>query len=225
MITSNMSLSKVAAAARKDVGQVHRHVAEKHADLWSLTTVHDKEPIVRGGKFTSSKRLQWVYAASAFRGQVRLYPMVWYVSTEGVHALQIDAEGPASYFQPHVWEQYIGRFLKCGDLFDAMRRFIDREHERALFQHPYKGNPEGYVSLVEDGYIAGEYLKDDAIVHFRTFYDREAGHRKFGHLRNSLAWRMCVGKLTLERTSRRETPHTGWCRGYELHLDQRRRAA
>ena len=216
MITSNMSLCKVAAAARKDVGQVHRHVAEKHSDLWSLTSAKDREPIVRGGKFTSSKHLEWVYAVVAYRGHVRLYPMVWYATTADVNAMQIDAEGPAAYFQPHVMARFIKRFLKNGDLFDAMRRFIKWEHERVHFPHHYKGDRDNYVCLVEDGYIAGEYRKEEAIIHFRTFYDKAAGHRKFGHLRKSLAWRNRDKLPTFERTSRRETPHLAWCKGYEL---------
>lgn len=216
MITSNMSLCKVAAAARKDVGQVHRHVAEKHGDLWSLTSAKDRAPIVRGGKFTSSKQLQWVYAAVAYRGRVRLHPLVWYATTNGVNAMHIDDQGPASYFQPHLWDQYIERFTKQGDLYDALRRFIKRNYQRVLFNHPYKDNPEGYVSLTDDGYLAGEYMKEEAIIRFRTFYDKVTGHRKFGHLRKSLAWRNRDQELTFERTSRRETPHLEWCKGYEL---------
>ena len=59
-------------------------------------------------------------------------------------------------------------------------------------------------------------MKEDAIIHFRTFYDKVAGHRKFGHLRKSLAWRNRDKLPSFERTSRRETSHLAWCKGYEL---------
>ena len=217
MITSNMSLCKVAAAARKDVGQVKQHVLAKHADFWErcLKTGAAKDDIATGC-FTSSKNLQWVYALAASQGRITLYPMLWYLTTKGVNAMQIDAEGPASYYQPHVMERYVERFRKKGDPSAALLAFQHRNYEKSCNPCDYKGDRDNCVAVLEDGYVTGEYLQDDAIVHFRTFYDFDMGRKRFGHLLPMLEWRHRLNAVRFERTSRRETPHVAWCRGFEL---------
>ena len=226
MITSNMSLCKVAAAARKDVGQVHRHAAEKHGDLALICRKGpNHSEVVRVGAFTSQKHLQWVYVITAVQGRITLYPLLWYVTSDGVHALQLDAEGPASYFQPHVVDRYILRYCKKDDLPTALRIFHRRNYDKACHPDTYKGDRDNYAAVLEDGYVAGEYLKKDAIVHYRTFYDMVAGHERFGHLRPLLEWRDRMTSVVFDHTGRRETPHVAWCRGYPMRLEQMVKAA
>jgi hypothetical protein len=74
------------------------------------------------------------------------------------------------------------------------------------------------VAASDDGYVAGELLRDDAVVYMRTFYDERAGKRRFGECRAALNWQVLWHTVSLERTPRRDTPHIAWGRGYDLRL-------
>ncbi|MBK6752325.1 MAG: hypothetical protein IPG69_01770 [Flavobacteriales bacterium] len=220
MIRSNMTPVQVASAARKDVGQVLRHATEKHSDLERLCTKLGKDKQeVRSGCFTSQKGLQWVYVAAANQGRVRIYPLVWWATRKGTCAMQIDAEGPAAFFQEHVMHRYIKRYLRGGTLFNALREFHRYNYEKASQPCDYKGDRESYTAVIDDGYVAGEYLKDDAIVHYRTYYDMPMGERRFGYLRPSLDWRQLMATIDFERVARRDTPHFAWGRGYLMRAE------
>lgn len=226
MIRSHMNLSQVASAARKDVGHLLRHVAEKHADLEQLCPKAGRKDLIRrSGHFTTRKGLQWIYVVTATEGRVTIYPLLWYPTTEGVNAMQIDAEGPASFFQHHVMEQYINRYLRRGDLLNALREFQLHNYDKLFHPDTYKNDPDTYAAAIDDGYVAGEYRRSEALVYFRTFYDASAGQRRFGHLRSSLVWRDALLKTEFEHTGRRDTPHIAWGRGYMWRVEQWRRAA
>ena len=208
MITSSMSLCKVAAAARKDIGQVKLHVLGKHADFWERCVKSGAlKDDVATGSFTSAKQNQWVYALVASRGCIKLYPMMWYYTTKGINAMQIDAEGPASYYQAHVLERYVLRYRGKGDQEAALQAFQHRNYEKSCHPCEYKGDRDNYVAVLDDGYVTGEFLQDDAIVHFRTFYDFKMGKKRFGHLLPMLEWRHRLNAVRFEHTNRRETPH------------------
>ena len=226
MIRSHMTLPQVAAAARKDVGHLLRHVAMKHPDLERLCPkVGRKEPVRRSGHFTSRKGLQWIYVVVASQGRVTTYPLLWYPTTQGVSAMQIDAEGPAQFFQHHVMKRYIKRYLRRGDLLNALREFHLHNYDKVFHPDTYKNNPDSFAAAIDDGYVAGEYVKSDALVFFRTFYDQVAGRRRFGHLRASLKWRDALSAVTFEHVGRRDTPHMAWGRGYTKLVEQWRMAA
>ena len=225
MITSNMSLSKVAAAARKDVGQVQRHVLGKHPDFWErFSHAAQDELVLATGCFTSDKELQWVYALTAAKGRVTLYPMLWYLTRKGVNAMQIDDLGPASYFQPHVMDRYVERFRKKGDPTAGMLAFQHRNYEKSCHPIEYNGDPDQFVAVLDDGYAAGAYLGDDAIVRYRTFYDMDMGRKRFGQFRTGLEWSRRLQVLGMERTGRRNTPHHVWSRGYRVRVELRKTA-
>ncbi len=226
MITSGMSLKQVAAAARKDVGWLQRYVAGKHPELARFKPKRDStEPQVFSGNFTSTKELQWAYVVTMDQRGITLYPLLWYATSEGVHAMQIDAEGPASYFRPHIPQRYIDRYCKKGDLATALRIFHRRNYDKACHPYTYKGDRDNYAAVIDDGYIAGEYLKDEAIVLYRTFFDIATGEKRFGHLRQLVHWRPVLNAVEFEHVGRRETPHFAWCRGYALDMGRLRKAA
>ncbi len=227
MIRSGMTPTQVASAARKDVGQLRQHVLEKHADLVGLCPkTNSTEVVERGGKFSSTKGLQWVYVITAYKGSVTLYPLLWYATTEGIHAMQIDAEGPAQYFQPHVLDRYLKRYLhRKGGRDGAIRQFHKHNYDKVFQPDTYKGDRESFVAVIDDGYVVGENLRDQAIVYFRTFYNKTIGRKRFGELRSALKWRALMKSIALEHKGRRDTPHTGWGRGYPVVFAPLRAAA
>lgn len=216
MIRTHMSPAQVAAAARKEVGQVRRHALVKHAQLVAdCPGAKDRRILRRSGHFTSGKNLHWIYVIEATQGQVRVYPLLWYPTTKGTCALQLDAEGPASYFQEHVMERYLQRYLRQGDLLNALREFHLHNYCKTFHPDTYKGDPEAFVATSLHGYVAGEFRRDRAVVYFRTFYDVKAGERRFGHLRPAVEWQALLHTASFEHTGRRDTPHIAWGRGYD----------
>ena len=139
--------------------------------------------------------------------------------------MQIDAEGPASFFQHHVLARYIKRYLRRGDLLNALREFHLHNYDKVFHPDTYKNDPDTFTAVIDDGYVTGEYRRCDALVFFRTFYDTAAGHRRFGHLRSSLVWRDALVKTEFEHLGRRDTPHVAWGRGYTRRMEQWGRAA
>lgn len=226
MIRSHMTPAQVAAAARKDVGHLIAHVAEKHAELARTCPKKgsDKEQR-RSGRFTTRKGLQWIYVVTAAKDRLTIYPLLWYATTKGVCAMQIDAEGPASFFQHHVLDRYVKRYLRGGSLWNALREFQLHNYQKVFHPDDYKGDRDTYAAAIDDGYVAGEYQRGDAVVYFRTFYDHKAGHRRFGHLRASLKWRAALQHVEFEHVGRRDTPHAAWGRGYVRAMEDWRMAA
>lgn len=215
MIRSHMSPCQVAAAARKDVGQLLRHVEEKHAELVrSCPKVGDDRLLRHSGHFTTRKGLQWVYVITATDGRITIYPLLWYATTTGICALQVDAEGPASFFQQHVMDRYLKRYLKQGDLRNALREFHLKNYDKVYLRHTYRGDDKCCAAIIDDGYVAGELQQKGALVYFRTFYDLVTGHRRFGEMRSALTWRKALYKVQFDHVGRRQAPHEAWGRGY-----------
>lgn len=226
MIRSNMTLPQVAAAARKDVGQLLRHVEEKHGDLAGHSSLRKDARIVRSGCYPSKKGLHWIYVVVATQGRVTIYPLLWYATTKGTCAMQVDAEGPASYFAPHVLVRYTERFLRRGgDLINALREFHLRNYDKASQPCNYKGDRENYTAVIDHGYVAGEYQREDALVYYRTFYDMVRGRKRFGELRPTQDWRLLMHTVDFEHVGRRDTPHFAWGRGYPFRAERWRKAA
>ncbi len=219
MIRSTMSPAQVASFARKEVGQVLRHAEEKHAELEDkCPTPNCKDLLTRSGYFTSSQGLQWIYVITFTQGRATTYPLLWYLTTKGVCAMQVDAEGPASFFQTHVMDRYLERYLKRGDVMNALREFHLHNYAKVFLPNTYKDEKHAYVAASDDGYVAGEFLRDDALLYFRTFYDQMAGRRRFGELRASLNWQVVWHKVKFAHVGRRDTPQIAWGRGYERRL-------
>ncbi|HNU58291.1 MAG TPA: hypothetical protein PKN30_17005 [Flavobacteriales bacterium] len=215
MIRSNMSPAQVAAAARKEVGQVRRHALEKHAELVSnCPGAKDRDVLRCSGHFTTAKGLQWIYVIEATQGRVTIYPLLWYPTTKGTRAMQVDAEGPACFYQEHVLDQYLRRYLRHGDLLNALREFHLHNYNKSFHPDTYKGDPDAYVATSIHGYVAGEFDRDRAVVFFRTFYDVMADRKRFGHLRTAIEWQVVWHTARFEHTGRRDTPHIAWGRGY-----------
>ena len=219
MIRSTMTPAQVAAIARKDVGQVVRHAETKHAALLKQCPPPDsKELLVRSGTCTTTKGIQWIYVITATQGRTTIYPLLWYLTTKGVCAMQVDAEGPASFFQEHVMHRYLLRYHKQGDLMNALREFHLRNYAKSFHPDDYKHDRDTYVAASDDGYVAGELRRQQALVYFRTFYDERTGRRRFGELRAALTWQVVWHKVRHAHMPRRDTPHIAWGRGYDLKL-------
>ncbi|MFN6178278.1 MAG: hypothetical protein ACK46G_12160 [Flavobacteriales bacterium] len=226
MIRSHMSPGQVAAAARKEVGQLLRHVEEKHAGLVrTCPKVGDDRLLRRSGHFTTRKGLQWVYVITATEGRITIYPLLWHATTTGICALQVDAEGPASYFQQHVMDRYLKRYLRQGDLRNALREFHLKNYDKVYLRHTYKGDENCCAAVIDDGYVAGEFQQKAALVYFRTFYDLVTGHRRFGDMRSALTWRQALSKVQFQHAGRRQAPPEAWGRGYPRTVAEVRMAA
>ncbi|HQW07141.1 MAG TPA: hypothetical protein PLS30_07235 [Flavobacteriales bacterium] len=132
--------------------------------------------------------------------------------------MQLDDKGPASFYQVHVMDRYLERYLKHGNLNYALREFHLKNHLKTYLPADYKNDPHAYVAASDDGYVAGELLRDDAVVYLRTFYDERAGRDRFGECRAALNWQVVWHSVSLARTPRRDTPHIAWGRGYDLRL-------
>lgn len=217
MIRSTMSPAEVAAIARKEVGQVLRHAQAKHAKLVARCPGPDsKELLVRSGYHTTKKDLHWIYVITATQGKVSIYPLLWYPTTKGVCAMQVDDKGPASYYQEHVMDRYLESYLERRTLMNALREFHLKNYLKTYLPDTYKNNADAFVAASDDGYVAGELRRDDAVVFFRTFYDEHRGKRRFGECRAALNWQVVWHTVRFERTPRRDTPHIAWGRGYDL---------
>ncbi|MBK6882039.1 MAG: hypothetical protein IPH05_03670 [Flavobacteriales bacterium] len=130
--------------------------------------------------------------------------------------MRLDDKGPASFYQEHVMDQYLARYLKRGTLNNALREFHLKNYVKTYLPDDYKNNPHAYVAASDDGYVAGELQRDDAVVYMRTFYDERTGKNRFGECRGrvELASGMAHGEPA--RTPRRDTPHIARGRGYDL---------
>ncbi len=111
-------------------------------------------------------------------------------------------------------DRYIKRYLRQGDLRNALREFHLKNYDKVYLQDTYKGDRDSYAAVIDDGYVVGEYQQQAAVIYFRTFYDQRRGHRRFGHLRAALGWRQALSKVRFEHAGRRQTPHEAWGRGY-----------
>jgi hypothetical protein len=226
MIRSNMSPRQVAAYARKEVGQVLRHAVLEHPDFAErCPSKCDKRIISICDRTTSARGLEWIYVMTATQGRITVYPLLWWATTKGNCAMQLDALGPASYFQEHVMVRYIERYLLEGDLYHALKRFHSFNYAKACQPNIYKGDRENYVAVIDDGYVAGELCRKEAVVHFRTFYDKCSGEKRFGHLRPAGEWQQLMLNVAFDHNGRRDTPHHAWGRGYQVEPFRARLAA
>jgi hypothetical protein len=74
------------------------------------------------------------------------------------------------------------------------------------------------VAASDDGHVAGELLRDDAVVYMCTFSDERLGKRCFGEYRAALNGHVVWHNVSLARTPRRDTPHIAWGKGQDLRL-------
>lgn len=225
MIRSDMSLAEIAAVLRKDVVDLQRLVAERY---WELERNHrkgGKGVIVQVGEFTSDDRIQWVYVVAISPRKTTLYPMAWYFTREGIHCMQIDAEGPATYMRPHVLERYRQRFYKTADVLEAMRQMHTRNYDKASEPRAYNGHP-GIAGVVEDGYFMGESLFSGTVVDYHTFYDVAMGAKRpeMRNMRKLLEWRRYYSAMTPKGSGDQATDYVNWGRGYQVRLERLRAA-
>ncbi|MBL7951156.1 MAG: hypothetical protein JNM62_05505 [Flavobacteriales bacterium] len=219
-----MSLTEVVAALHKDVAELQRFVADR---FWEVEQAHrrnGKGVIQRSGEFSSSSRIQWVYVVVVSPSKTTLYPMGWYFTRQGIHAFQIDAEGPATYLRPHVLERYRQRFHPHDDVLNALRHMHVRNYDKAVEYREYKGRP-AIASAVEDGYFLGEMCFNGALVDVHTFYDVAMGAREpaLREMRKLLEWRRYF-------TATRQNPvragsYMSWGLGFTTRLERLHRAA
>lgn len=221
-----MTLKQAASAARKDVGHVLQHAVAKHGDFAARCPARcDKTVISESGLYISDRGYKWIYVITGTQGLVTIYPLLWWVTRKGSCALQVDAEGPAAFFQEHVTDRYIVRYVKRGDLFHAMRTFHEFNYAKASQPCDYQHHEETYAAVIDNGYVAGQLLPDEAIVFYHTFYDLKAGQRRFGHLRPAAEWQLAMHGASFEHLGRRDTPHYAWGRGYPVKPEWWTRAA
>lgn len=225
MILSDMSLAEIAAVLRKDVGCLQRHVAERYADMERQHRKGGKGVIVQTGEFTSADRVQWVYVITISARKTTLYPLGWYFTRQGIHCMQIDAEGPVTYLRPHVLDRYRQRYYKDADVLEALRRMHARNYDKASEPRSYQGRP-GIASAVEDGYLLGDTVCDGAVIDYHTFYDVSMGAKQavLRNMRKLLEWRRYFNAVTPKGCGDEQNNYVNWGRGFELRLERLRAA-
>jgi hypothetical protein len=223
MIVSSMSLTEVAAALRKDVVHLQQHVADKYWELERRHRKGGKGVMVQCGEHTTADRIQWVYVVTISTTKTTLYPMAWYFTRQGIHAFQIDAEGPATYLRPHVLERYRQRYYPDADVLQALRQMHARNYDKASEPREYQGRPT-IASAVEDGYFLGDHLYSGTVVDYHTFYDVPMGAKlpALREMRKLLEWRRYFAATNPKA---KPNGYVNWGQGFPLRLERLVRAA
>lgn len=226
MIVTRMSLPEIAAVLRKDVGDLQLHVAERY---WELERHHRKSGkgvLTQFGQFTSEGRVQWMYVVTISTSKTTLYPLGWYYTTLGLHCMQIDAEGPATYIRPHVLDRYRVRYFRDADCIGALLEMHKRNYDKACEPRQYQGKP-AIASAVEDGYFLGDRVENDSIVDLHTFYDVQMGAKNpvLRDMRKLLEWRRYFTATATRIGSNQPDNYVNWGHGYPVRLERLHRAA
>ena len=223
-----MSLAEVALALRKDVAHLQQHVAERFADAEERQRKQGlKGVVVEHGEYTSPDRIQWHYVVTISSRKTTLYPMGWYFTQEGIHLMQIDQDGPATYIQPHVLDRYRGRYYKNAEVLATAGHFHLRNYDKASQAREYRGLPDTVASAIEDGYLLGQLLKDENVIFYHTFYDVEMGAKYpcLKGMRQLLEWRRYFTAVTPNGKGDPQKDFVNWGRGYEVRLQKMRKPA
>ncbi len=225
MILSSMSLTEIAAALRKDVVGLQRHVAGVYWDMERRHRKGGKGVIVQAGEFTSEERIQWLYVVTISPRKTTLYPVGWYFTREGIHCIQIDAEGPSTYMRPHVLDRYRQRFYKDADVLEALKQMHVRNYDKASEPRDYRGRP-AIASAVEDGFLLGDIVLNGDLVDYHTFYDVAMGSKErcLCDMRKLLEWRRYYNAITPKSAGDRKDNYVNWGRGFEVRLERLRAA-
>ncbi len=226
MILSSMSLAEIAAALRKDVVDLQRHVAEEY---WEMERHHrrgGKGVIQKFGDHTSSGLVQWMYTITISSNKTTLYPMGWYFTGQGLHCMQIDAEGPATYIRPHVLDRYRQRFFRDADCIGALREMHKRNYDKACEPQMYQGRPS-IASAVQDGYFLGDRVANNSVVDIHTFYDQAMGDKRpqLRKMRQLLEWRRYYIATTPRIGNNQRDNYVSWGLGFPVRLERLHRAA
>ena len=228
MIVSSMSLAEVASALRKDVAHLQQHVAGRFADAEQFQRKQQLTGVVvEHGEYTAPDRMQWHYVLTITSRKTTLYPMGWYFTREGIHLMQLDEHGPATYLQPHVLERYRQRYYKDAEVLTAAGLFHQRNYDKACEPRDYNDLPNTIASAIEDGYLLGQLHTVENVIQYHTFYDVEMGarHKSLKEMRRLLEWRRYYNAMTPKAKGDPASDHVHWGRGFELRLQRLRRAA
>ncbi len=220
-----MTLAEIAAALHRDVQSLQYHVADRFADMERQHRKGGKGVIMQTGSFTSEERIQWVYVVTISARKTTLYPMGWYFTREGIHCMQIDADGPATYIRPHVLDRYRQRFYKDADVLEALEKMHARNYDKASEPRTYQGR-KAIASAIEDGYLLGGTLWNGAVIDYHTFYDVEMGKKdpELREMRQLLEWRRYFNAVTPKAIADQTKNYVNWGRGFELRLERLRAA-
>lgn len=224
MIIASMSLAEVAAALRKDVAHLQRYVAQQH---WTTEDSRRKNGgkgvVVESGEYTSPDRIQWHYVLTFASRKTTLYPLAWYFTQEGIHAMQVDAAGPATYLKPHVLDRYRLRYYKDAQVLDALAHMHTRNYDKACEPRPYQGKP-AIATAIQDGFLLGDMIPVANVIRFHTFYDVQMGSKEaiLKDMRRLLEWRRYYNAVTPISFGDQEKNYVNWGRGFELRLQKLR---
>ena len=223
-----MSLAEVAGAFRKDLAHLLGHVALAHVNKEvEVRKGNTKGVQVLAGEFASPDGYQWHYVIAFSSRKTTLYPMGWYFDRKGIHLMQLDANGPATYMGPHVLDRYRQRYFKDADVLTALKKFHERNYDKASEPHAYKDIPNSIASAIEDGFLLGQLLPEAQVVRYHTFYDVAMGNKtaKLKELRRLLEWRRYYNAITPPGKKDSTQDYVNWGRGYEIRLERLCRAA
>lgn len=226
MILSSMSVAEIAAVLRKDVVDLQRHVADRH---WELERHHrkgGKGVLTQFGEFTSLGRVQWMYVVTISTTKTTLYPLGWYYTRQGLHCMQIDADGPATMIRPHVLDRYRQRYFRDADCIGALLEMHKRNYDKACEPRDYRGKP-AIACSVEDGYFLGDRVANNTVVDFHTFYDVPMGAKEkaLRDMRKLLEWRRYFTATNPKIGSNQPDSYVNWGLGFPMRMERLHRAA
>jgi len=226
MILSGMKLAEIASVLQKDVVHLQRHVAGLHADMESRHRRGGKGVLTQCGEYTSPGKVQWLYVVTISPVRTSLYPMAWYLTSEGIQGVQIDAEGPMTLLRPHVLQRYRKRYCPEADILEALRQLHWQNYDKASELRIHKGQPT-IASAVEHGFLLGCLLYNDSVMQVHTFYDVEMGMQdpELRPMRKLLEWRRYYAAMAPKLNSSVTDRYMNWGHGFPLRLERLRRAA
>ncbi|MEO7080558.1 MAG: hypothetical protein ABIY71_03485 [Flavobacteriales bacterium] len=226
MIHSGMHLGEIATVLREDVVHLQRYVAGRYADLERRQRRGGKGVMIQCGAYTSPDEVQWLYVVTISPVRTSLYPMAWYFDSEGIHGVQIDAEGPMTHLRPHVLDQYRARFCPTVDVQAALQQLHWENYDKASVPRTYKGAPS-IASAVEHGFLLGVMVYSDTVVDMHTFFDVEMGmqHGSLRSMRQLLEWRRYYVAMAPKVISTETDRYKSWGLGFPLRLERLKKAA
>ena len=226
MIRSGMNLAQIASVLQKDVVHLQRHVAGLYADMECRHRRGGKGVLTQCGEYTSPDKVQWLYVVTISPVRTSLYPMAWYFTGEGIHAVQIDADGPMTHLRPHVLQRYRKRHCPGVSIEEALRQLHWNNYDKASEPCTYQGSPS-IASAVHHGFLLGYMVFGDSVVDMHTFFDVDMGMQR-GYLRRMrqlLDWRRYYAAMAPKLNSSVTDRYVNWGHGFPLRLERLRRAA
>lgn len=171
MIVPTMTLPEVADAARRDLVHLQRRIERDRVRMERRHLRNGRhEPLAGFGEYTSPDQLRWMYVLTVTPRRTMLYPLVWYLSRHGLHALHIAEDGIDVHYAPGVLQRYREHRDPGADVLQALRNFFLRNHAVVAEPTPNaRYGPKAIAGLLDQGLVLGVHDRESGIALFNTY--------------------------------------------------------